>query len=205
VALGEVSVAPVDDADFALSATEPRASHYEPLLRVCRLLRDGFLAARLPEAGNGGFLIDLSRAFERYLATGLSLALARHSAWAVETHPAFAVGPTELQPDLLVRHRGAARCVLDAKWKAPGPAPDATDLHQVIAYACVTGANHVGLVYPGRRFAYRTIGIPGSDVTVSLFRVCVVGTGDECSCSFTRLSRKMRMSNSGRDNTSPPG
>ena len=35
-----------------------------------------------------------------------------------------------MQPDIVLRRRGAIRSVLDAKWKKPGPAPD--DLHQIL-------------------------------------------------------------------------
>ena len=91
-----------------------------------------------------------------------------------------------------------ARAVFDAKWKAPGATPDAADLHQVLAYAAITGANHVGLVYPGRRFAYRDLPVPGRDTRVSLVRVKVVGTDAECSDSVARLARFVRRRGGGK-------
>jgi 5-methylcytosine-specific restriction enzyme subunit McrC len=192
LSLDGVSVALLTDADFAAADAEPRAAHYRPLLDLCRTLHDGLAAARLPDSGAGAFLIDLSRAFERWLAGGLADALAPRPGWSIEEQPTFPVGPTVLQPDIVVRHLRTARVVLDAKWKAPGGAPDAEDLHQVLAYSVATGARHVALVYPGRRFARRTFAVPGSDVTVSLVRVCVVGTGEECHRSLARLGRMCR-------------
>ncbi|WP_439629535.1 McrC family protein [Gemmata sp.] len=189
LSLEGVPAAPLTDADFAAADAEPRAAHYRPLLDLCRTLHDGFAAARLPGSGAGAFLADLSRAFERWIACGLADELAARPNWSVEEQPAFPVGPTVLQPDVVVRNRGSARVVLDAKWKAPGPTPDAEDLHQVLAYAVATGARHVALVYPGRRFARRTFAVPGSGVAVSLVRVCVVGTGEECRRSLARLGR----------------
>lgn len=193
VALASVSPVPVTDADFPRAAEEPRAAHYAPLLAVCRVLHGGFRAAALTGAA-GGFLVDLSRAFERYLADGLASALARWPAWRVEAQPGFPAGPTVLQPDVLVRRRDVPRFVLDAKWKSPGGAPDANDLHQVLAYAAVAGAKCVGLVYPGRRSARRTFAVPGSHIRVSLLRVRVVGTVEECGRSLAALGRLVRRS-----------
>lgn len=192
LALEGVTAAPITDSDFATATAEPRAAHYRPLIDLCRTLNDGFAAARLPDAGRGAFLMDLSRAFERWLARGLSDELALRPGWSVAEQPEYPVGPTVLQPDIVVRRRGTARVVFDAKWKAPGAAPDAADLHQVLAYAVATGARHVGLVYPGGRFARRTFAVPGSDVRVSLVRVRVVGTSVECRESVARLARLAR-------------
>ena len=66
---------------------------------------------------------------------------------------------------------------------------DASDLHQVLAYSAITGAKHVGLVYPGRRFARRTLTVVGTVLRVSLLRVQVVGTSEECERSVGRLAR----------------
>jgi len=185
---GEVSSGPLREADFAAAENEPRIAHYRPLLAVCRLLRDGLAAAQPQQAGSGGFLIDLSRAFERYLSSGLTAALSPRPAWSLETHPGFAIGTTVLQPDILLRRRGEARCVLDTKWKTLGAEPDAADLHQILAYATITGAKHVGLVYPGHKFGTRAFGFAGSDIRVSLVRVRVVGTVAECSNSLAKLA-----------------
>ncbi len=173
LSLDGVALAPIADADFATADAEQRAAHYGPLLAVCRLVHDGFGVARLADRGTGAFLLDLSRAFERFLTEALAIEFARHAGWSVEAQPRFAVGPTELQPDLLIRRRGVARVVLDAKWKAAS-VPDVADVHQVLAYAAITGAKHVGLVYPGRRLARRKFPIPGSSVRLSLLRVPVL-------------------------------
>lgn len=174
ISLDGVSNSPIAETDFAAAAAEPRTAHYHPLLAVCRLVHDGFGAARLADCGSGAFLLDLSRAFEGYLTDALTSASARHAGWSVEAQPRFAIGITELQPDILIRRRGAARVVLDAKWKASRN-PEVADVHQVIAYAAITGARHVGLVYPGRRLARREFPLPVSDIRLSLFRVPALG------------------------------
>jgi 5-methylcytosine-specific restriction enzyme subunit McrC len=189
----QVPDSPPAEADFATAGSDPRAAHYGPLLAVCRLLHDGFAAACFKgHGGRGAFLIDLSRAFERFLTNSLRALFATRPAWSVEVEPGFSIGPTALQPDLVVRKRGQAWAVLDAKWKSAGTAPDAADLHQILAYAAVTGANHVGLAYPGRRFAHRILPVAGRDTRVSLFRVRVIGTDAECSESVTKLARIVR-------------
>jgi len=190
--LVDVPVTEITDADFTIAETEPRVVHYHALLKVCRLLHDGFAAARLPGARAGAFLVDLSRAFEHYLARGLDEELAQQTGWSVEVHPTFPVGPSVLQPDILVRHHGWPRIVLDAKWKNPHTAPDAADLHQMLAYATVTGAKSVGLVYPGRRFARREFSVPGTAIRASIFVIRVIGTTDECGRSIRRLTSLIR-------------
>ena len=136
--------------------------------------------------------MDMGRVFENYLARVVADAFARRPGWAIESQPRFELGatrgePVVLQPDLLVRRRGKPVAVLDAKWKAAKP--DAADVHQILAYATVTGARHVGLVYPGRRFARRDLLTDGGRVRVSLFRVQVVGPADACRGSVSRFAR----------------
>jgi 5-methylcytosine-specific restriction enzyme subunit McrC len=177
-------VTPTDDL-FAAVAREPRAGAYTALLALCRTLRDGLVAAD-GASGTGAFLIDLGRAFERTLAVGLAQQLG--GGWSVEAHPGFAVGDLTLRPDVLVRRDAESCCVLDAKWKRPGPDP--ADLHQVLAYATVCGVTRVALVYPGRRFARRRLA--AGPVTVALVRLPVVGSADDLAAGLAKLARLVR-------------
>jgi 5-methylcytosine-specific restriction endonuclease McrBC regulatory subunit McrC len=97
-----------------------------------------------------------------------------------------------MEPDLVLRRDGMPIAVLDAKWKKLGTAPGAGDLHQVISYGTVVGVEHVGLVYPGRRFIHDRIAIPGSTLHVHLVEVRVVGSHADCAASVDRLSRRLR-------------
>jgi hypothetical protein len=189
--LAAMSDEPVTEADYEATAAEPRAAGYLPLLAVCRLILNGLSAADPLGTYGSAFLIDLGRAFERYLFTCVSHALDAESGWRAEEHPTFCVGPTELQPDILVRHDGEPAVVLDAKWKTPGT-PEAADLHQILAYATVTGANRVGLVYPGRTDGRSHFATPDGRVRVSLHRLRVVGTADDLAASVGRLARAVR-------------
>jgi 5-methylcytosine-specific restriction enzyme subunit McrC len=193
--LDAVSASPLAGADFGAAFAEPRAAHYPPLLELCRLIHDGLQSADPTAAGTGAFLLDLGRAFETYLTSALASELASRPGWSVEAQPRFELmssvgGPVVLQPDIVVRRRGTARAVLDVKWKRPGPDP--ADLHQVLAYSVLTGAPHVALVYPGRRSGRRVLVVPGSSVKVSLLRLGVVGSAEECRASMARLARAVR-------------
>jgi 5-methylcytosine-specific restriction endonuclease McrBC regulatory subunit McrC len=189
--LAVVAEEPTTEADFDAAAAEPRAAGYLPLLEVCRLILKGLSAADPLGTDGSTFLIDLGRAFERYLFASLSRELASARSWRAEEHPTFRVGPTDLQPDILIRHGGEPTVVLDAKWKAAGTV-EAADLHQVLAYATLTGANRVGLVYPGRSDGRSHFATPDGRVRVSLHRLRVVGSAEELAASVARLARRVR-------------
>jgi 5-methylcytosine-specific restriction enzyme subunit McrC len=194
-ALESVPVTRLTDADFDAAAREPRAAGYAELLTVCRLIHDGLRAASRSANGTGGFLLDLGRAFERYLTRAVSEAFASRPGWSVEPQPRFDLGMVGtdrvvLQPDLLIRHRGTVHAVLDAKWKRPTPEP--ADLHQILAYAAVTGCRRVGLAYPGRRNGRCDLLIDGSRIRLSLHHFQVVGSAADCQLAAARLARTMR-------------
>jgi 5-methylcytosine-specific restriction enzyme subunit McrC len=187
--LATVPDVPATDADFAAALAEPRAAAYRPLLDVCRLVLSGLNAANPLGTDGGALLVDLGRAFERYLTTTLERVLSDHPGWVVDAQPRFALGETDLQPDVLVRKNGAPVAVLDAKWKTA--TPEAADLHQILAYATLTGAEHVGLVYPGLKYGRGHFTTPDGRVRVSIFRVRVVGSATELERSVRRLFRAL--------------
>jgi len=178
------------EGDFAATIAEPRAAGYLPLLEVCRLILDGVTCADPLGMKLNAFLVDLGRMFERYLITALQEEFSHHTEWRVEAHPPFSIGPTELQPDILIRHHAAPWAVLDAKWKRAKH--EAADLHQVLAYASLTGAKKVGLVYPSRRDEHIHYATPGGSVQVSLYRLRVVGSREELANSVAGLVRSVR-------------
>ena len=188
--LASVSDRPVTEALFTTARTEPRAAQYAPLLNVCQLILNGLASADPLGNKNGAFLLDLGSAFEQYLTDALIRTFAPHRAWGVEAQPGFTLGPTTLQPDIVLRKHGAARAVLDAKWKTA--TLDASDLHQVLAYATITGARRVGLVYPGRTDARTHFTTPDGRVRVSRYRVRVVGEAADLASSIAKLARDTR-------------
>lgn len=187
--LATVPDVPATETDFAAALAEPRAAAYRPLLDVCRLVLNGLNAANPLGTDAGAFLVDLGRAFERYLTTALEGALAERPGWVLEAQPRFSLGETDLQPDILVRGHGVPRAVLDAKWKTA--TPEAADLHQILAYATLTGAEHVGLVYPGLKYGRSHVRTPDGRVRVSIVRVRVIGSAVELARSVRRLARSL--------------
>jgi 5-methylcytosine-specific restriction enzyme subunit McrC len=181
---------PATEADFAAALAEPRAAGYRPLLEVCRLVLHGLTAAEPLGTGTGAFLIDLGRAFERYLTVGIERVVVPRPRWRIDAQPAFAIGPTELRPDILVRKDEAPWAVLDAKWKTATLDPN--DLHQVLAYATLTGAARVGLVYPGSSDNRTHFYTPDGRIRVSVYRLRVVGTEEQLFRSVKRLIRSVR-------------
>ena len=188
--LAGVPECPFAEADLDSAVREPRAAGYRPLLDVCGFVARGLAGADLARRVPGGFLLDLGHALESYVARSLRDALAARPAWSVEEHPGFTLGPVTLRPDLLVRKSGSARFVLDAKWKVT--ALDPADLHQVLAYATLTGAPRVGLIYPGRSDARATFVTSEGRVRVTRYRLRVVGTAADLDASVTRLARTVR-------------
>ncbi len=185
---------PATETDFADAYAEPRAVAYRPLLDICRVILDGLKAANPLGTDAGAFLVDLGKAFEDYVAAGLKRAVAeptlpKRQALEVEAHPAFPLGPTELRPDVLIRKEGRPHAVLDAKWKAADP--EAADLHQVLAYATLTGVDHVGLVYPGLTDARGQLTTPDGRVRVSVLRLRVVGSAGKLTRSLAWLANML--------------
>jgi 5-methylcytosine-specific restriction enzyme subunit McrC len=187
--LATVPDVPATDTDFTAAYAEPRAAAYRPLLDVCRLILSGLNAANPFGTDGRAFLIDLGRAFERYFASALGQALADKPAWTVEAHPSFSLGGIDLQPDVLVSENGTPRAVLDAKWKTADPEP--ADLHQILAYATLTGTDRVGLVYPGTKYGRAHLETPDGRVRVSIYRACVIGSARCVSRSMARIARSL--------------
>jgi 5-methylcytosine-specific restriction endonuclease McrBC regulatory subunit McrC len=187
--LADVESRDITEHDFATANREPRVAHYAALLRVCEFVLRGFAVATPATPATGGsFLLDLSRVFERYVARELRRAFANHAQWEVQTQPAFAVGPTVLQPDIVIAKRGQPWAVLDTKWKRP--ASDASDIHQVLAYAALTGARRVALVYPGSHDGVSHAFTPNRDVRISRLRLRVAGTATELAASIAKLASR---------------
>lgn len=189
--LATVADDPPSAEDFTTALTEPRVKDYREVLEVGRVVLEGFRGASVLCSGPAAaFLIDLGRVFEHYLIRGLQQELGRHPGWDVGSHRAFALGPTVLRPDIVIRRAGSPWAVLDAKWKKV--AAEASDLHQILAYRTLTGASRVGLVYPGRSDASVHYFSPDGRIRVSFYRLRIVGSDDQLERSIRRLARRVR-------------
>ena len=177
-----------EENDFSAAIADRRLSHYQPVLEVCRLIHSGFTAASTQDGGSTAFLMNLGQVFERYLGMQLVRAYANLPNWSVQVQPRLNAGVAEFQPDFIISKDGQAEMVFDAKWKHPRP--EASDLHQVLAYGNVTGAKHVGLVYPGRRLAKRSVILRGRTQRLTLLQVPIFGMVTDNW--LPRLSRWLR-------------
>ncbi|HSM57250.1 MAG TPA: hypothetical protein VK879_13955, partial [Candidatus Sulfomarinibacteraceae bacterium] len=124
---------------------------YRPLHALCRF----FLEQSGPNHRPGDrdmipFLVSMPRLYEQFVARWLDAHLP--APWMVRAQERVAVEmashPLSFFPDLVLYDgRGAARMVLDTKYKMP-QTPAAADVAQVVAYAQSKGCREAALVYP---------------------------------------------------------
>jgi 5-methylcytosine-specific restriction enzyme subunit McrC len=193
-----------DVADVPLTpdllAADCRIVGYGPLLDLCRLIAAGLAPG--PVAGDApapGFLLDLERAFERYVTAGLERGLAGDGCYRVAAQESFTVNQPAaglpdlvLRPDVTLTRGGQPVAVLDVKWKRLGDVPSSDDLHQVLAYAAALGAPRAVLVYPGLRSAVRAYRLARAELAVEVRSLRVVGTAAKCDAALAHLTRSLR-------------
>jgi 5-methylcytosine-specific restriction enzyme subunit McrC len=98
-----------------------------------------------------GFLLDMPRLFEDFVAVALREAIVPVYGGRLADQDRNHFDEAEqvvLRPDIVWKIRGSAVAVIDAKYKAEKPAgyPNA-DLYQLLAYCTVLGLNRGHLVY----------------------------------------------------------
>lgn len=148
---GRVTLTPVSPVDCAGRPYHRLNEDYRPLHALCRL----FLEHSGPGHPAGDrlmlpFLVNMEQLFESFVAAWLANHLP--STWRLETQERVqldAAGQAHFVIDLVLYERvtGAARWVLDTKYKTPA-SPAAEDIAQVVAYAEATGCREAILVYP---------------------------------------------------------
>jgi 5-methylcytosine-specific restriction enzyme subunit McrC len=192
--------------NFRIAAPDRLTEAYRPLLDLCRLLADSLAPGEA--AGSTvcpAFLLDLERVFERYVTTGVLHAFAASGRHTVEVQPLRTVSPSvagqpdlQMRPDILIRAQGAARLIVDAKWKRLGKSPLVTpDLYQMLAYCAGLGVPRAVLVYPGRRDRAWSYALTHTPVTVVVRSLRVIGSREQCRRSLRRLGRWLRSFASG--------
>ncbi|MBW3356704.1 McrC family protein [Streptomyces sp. 09ZI22] len=127
-------------------------ARYAPALRLAELLLSG--RSIQPERGApvpaDGFLLDLPRVFERFVAVTLGEALARHGIRCAQqdVHRLDEADRSPLRPDLVLYREGRPVSVIDTKYVfLRATAPPADHLHQLLAYCTALGLSHGHLVY----------------------------------------------------------
>lgn len=173
---------------------DTRTEPYRPLIRFASLV-----LGQSPRPGGDSLLVNLEHLFQLHVADLLSRPGALPSGWTVEPQCSLFLSsdssrlePLTFRPDLIVRDEGGPRSVWDAKWKIlsrEGPHPD--DVHQALGYAAALGVKAAGLIFPGRKSFAATYRPSGSDVSLSVVRIRLVGTSSQCERSAKRLARRI--------------
>lgn len=142
-----------------------RNARYRSAVEMARLV----LAATSWESGHGGiaaagFLFDMNKVFEDFLAAALGLALRRHGG-SVQAQPTSYLdnGATvRIRPDL-VWHAGSRRVVIDAKYKE---SESNDDIYQIVAYCTALSAMSGHLVDVAGPSALTTTVVRNSPIRV---------------------------------------
>lgn len=128
-------------------------ARYQIALRLAELVLRGSSVEQ--EHGSiqvNGFMLDMAKVFENFLAEALGIALAQRGG-RCKPQDAWHLDEAEtvlMKPDLVWYQTGSASpsAVIDAKYKVEKPSgyPNA-DLYQMLAYCTVSGLRHGHLVY----------------------------------------------------------
>lgn len=188
------------DAEAFAAAASPLAEGYRPLLAVCRLLADGLACDGDNSWRFPAFLIDMDRAFERYVTLAVARAFAGRQGYTVAPQPLYpgsrcVTGQPHLRirPDMVVEKAGRPLLVVDAKWKFMDPsALVPPDVYQVVAYATVLGVDSAVLVYPGDSDRTWEYPLGCGRTRLRIHCLCVVGPREARARSLSRLQRILR-------------
>lgn len=131
------------------------AEHYEPLRKIARMLLsdEGANVYDQPEQNSdleiSGVIFDGAWLWEEYIATLLPEYL--HASYDEKRHPIpiFEGESNSFYPDFRWNDSsGNCKVVLDTKYKKDSKTGNREDIHQVLCYMFLTGADRGGLVYP---------------------------------------------------------
>jgi 5-methylcytosine-specific restriction enzyme subunit McrC len=196
----EVQSIPLTSAVWSALADAPAA--YRPLLALGRFLADSLTPSEATgEVPGPAFLLNLEQVFEQFLTRLLFDVVEtkeqRRARYRVVPQPLIRASvPVAGQPDLNVRpdvllfREGAARRVIDAKWKRLAPMPlIAGDVYQMLAYCAALDVRRAVLVYPGRRDRAWRYALERGDCRIVIATMRVIGDREALSRSARRLTR----------------
>jgi 5-methylcytosine-specific restriction enzyme subunit McrC len=132
-------------------------AHYEPALRLARLILDNLtLADQQGQASASSFVVDMNKLFERFVTERLRRALVGRLEVEAQSKVHLATRSQVLmKPDLLFKRRGSTAYVADIKYKLTDDALGRTyDYYQLLAYTTALDLPEGLLIYclsPGGR------------------------------------------------------
>lgn len=183
--------------DLAVADFEPRnrlTVHYRPALGLARLiLRSLGLAQEFGGIDASGFLLDMSRLFEMFVARRLARILepSRFQVKAQEGH-FFADGePLRIRPDIVVEDlRTGFRVVADTKYKQERSV-DPQDLYQMLAYCRVLRVPWGAIIRVGEGPS-RTIQVRDAATRIEVLWVSLFGEICEVERSILALAERLK-------------
>jgi 5-methylcytosine-specific restriction endonuclease McrBC regulatory subunit McrC len=159
---------------------------YRELIDLCLLL----LENRSPSV-----LLSLEGLFERYVTKLVERAnCGQVEVQKTERYPCAdpEAAPLLIRPDVQVVSQ-EQRIVIDAKWKVLREKPEDGDVHQIVAYAALTGATRSLLIYPGGKRKNYEYAIAGHVATrLWAQTLCVSGSLRRCLREARRLQQFLR-------------
>lgn len=177
-----------------------QSDHYRPIHRFCRLFLDGFsLSEGIGTSGFNGFLMDMNRLFESFVAIKLDAAIQRlHTNMQLERQRSFRLfhgQSNAINPDLVMRKHGDLTLVADTKYKRrTGADGTPTDYYQLITYCTVLGLRHGVIIYPRHEADVTSrLSVMGSNITIHELSIDLDGTQGDIRAAFDALAWKLVM------------
>lgn len=164
VALDDVADVPVQPDDLDRITVTRLNTHYEPALRLARLLLENLtLVDQRGRTTASSFIVDMNRLFERFVTERLRRALRGRLEVRAQSLVHLSEGrQVPMNPDVEFRHRGTTVLVGDIKYKLTADAHARNaDYYQLLAYTTALDLPEGVLIY-----CLADGGSPESSVTV---------------------------------------
>ena len=169
-----------------------RNQRYASALFLARLvLHQRSLDLALGPAPAQAFLISMPAAFEAFLTTALSDALRSHGGDTLAQHTTtlHTAGAINVRPDLVWRHRGRVRAVIDAKYKSlHGPTGPSGDMYQALAYCIAHDLPRCWLVYAAGNETPSRHTVRHLDATIHIATLDLTGNITDLHADVRRLA-----------------
>jgi len=188
-----VRSAPLLASDVKQIACDRLSAHYEPVLRLAKIILASMgLANDFGATGTNGFILNMNSLFEQFIYRRLFRMLGADGI-AVRrqlTVPFDEDEQAEIRPDLLIQSRRGKRIVADTKYKDKKGAEPA-DLYQMLAYCRVLRVNHGILITLGEHTT-RGYEVCDGQTTIEVVPVDLDGSVLDVERSIVRLANQFR-------------
>lgn len=175
-----------------------QSDHYRSIHRFCRLFLDGFsLSEAVGTTGFNGFLMDMNKLFENFVAIKLDAAIARLQSHMQlgrqRSFPLFHAHSNAINPDLVLESHGEVSLVADTKYKRRSAADGTpTDYYQLITYCTVLGLQHGVIIYPRHESDVDSkLMVTGSNITIHELSIDLHCSQEEITAAFNAIAWRL--------------